>query len=380
MPKTGDAALAAAAIAADARLYFRPTGFVDAPFGRDGQVQRLAGGMLWFSAFDVIAVAAGRRVADHLVAVDRIAAFLADATPRQRAAAETTIARIVAPRPPLTLGERTVRLDQPQVMAILNMTPDSFSDGGRHVGDPAAAADAAVAMAAAGAAIIDVGGESTRPHAATVWEDDEIARTVPVIERLARSGTAVSIDTRKAAVMTAALAAGAAIVNDVSALLYDPRAIDVVAAATCPVVLMHHQGEPATMQDAPHYGDALIEVHDWLEARIAACEAAGIARDRIIVDPGIGFGKTVRHNLALLNGLALFHGLGCPLLLGASRKRLIGALSNEAPVDRRLGGSLALALAGAARGVQLLRVHDVFETVQALHVWRSLRDEALAPN
>jgi dihydropteroate synthase len=213
-----------------------------------------------------------------------------------------------------------------------------------------------------------------------VWEDDEIARTVPVIERLARSGTAVSIDTRKAAVMTAALAAGAAIVNDVSALLYDPRAIDVVAAATCPVVLMHHQGEPATMQDAPHYGDALIEVHDWLEARIAACEAAGIARDRIIVDPGIGFGQTVRHNLALLNGLALFHGLGCPLLLGASRKRLIGALSNEAPVDRRLGGSLALALAGAARGVQLLRVHDVFETVQALHVWRSLRDEALAPN
>lgn len=377
MSSTEPGPLSTGAIAADARLYLCPTGFVDAPFGRDGQVLRLAGGMLWFSAFDVIAVAGGRRVADLLIPVERMAAFLESVSPEQRAAAQGVIARIVAPRAPLVLGARTVRLDQPQVMAILNLTPDSFSDGGRHIGDPAAAADAAVAMAAAGAAIIDIGGESTRPRAPTVWEGDEIARTVPVIERLARSETAVSIDTRKAAVMEAALTAGAGIVNDVSALLYDPRSIEVIAAATCPIVLMHHQGEPATMQDAPHYADALIEVYDWLEARIAACEAAGIVRGRIILDPGIGFGKAVRHNLALLNGLALLHGLGCPLLLGASRKRLIGALSNEAPVGERLGGSLALALAGAARGVQLLRVHDVPETVQALHIWRGLRDEAL---
>ncbi|WP_380878992.1 dihydropteroate synthase [Sphingomonas sp. DBB INV C78] len=362
-----------------ARLYFRPTAFAGAPFDRDGQVLRLAGGMLWFAAFDVIAVDGGRRVADRLVPVEALEAFLDSLAPAQADAARITIGRITALRAPLQLGQRTVRLDQPQVMAILNMTPDSFSDGGRHVDDAAAAADVGMAMAAEGAAIIDVGGESTRPGAATVWEGDEIARTVPVIERLARGGAAVSIDTRKAGVMEAALAAGAHIVNDVSALLWDDRSAAVVAAAGCPVVLMHHQGDPQTMQNDPRYGDPLIEVYDWLEDRIAAAEAAGIARDRIIVDPGIGFGKTVRHNLAILNGLAMFHGLGCALLLGASRKRLIGALAGEAPADRRLGGSIALALAGANAGAQILRVHDAFETVQALKIWRGMRDEALSP-
>lgn len=362
-----------------ARLYFRPTGFVGAPFDRDGQALRLAGGMTWFSAFDVIAVDGGRRVADRLVPVERIDPFIDGLSPAQAEAARATIARIVAPRAPLKLGERVVRLDQPQVMAILNVTPDSFSDGGRHEGDAARAADLGVALAAEGAAIIDVGGESTRPGAATVWEGDEIARTAPVIGRLARAGPAISIDTRKAAVMEAAIAAGAHIVNDVSALLWDGRAAEVAARAGCPVVLMHHRGDPQTMQDDPRYGDVLIEVYDWLEDRIAAAEAAGIRRDAIIVDPGIGFGKTVRHNLAIMNGLALFHGLGCPVLLGASRKRLIGALADEAPADRRLGGSIALALAGANAGVQLIRVHDVFETVQALKIWRGMRDEALSP-
>jgi len=362
-----------------ARLYLRPTGFVDAPFGRDGQVMRLAGGMLWFGAVEVIAVEGGRRVAERLVPVERLEEFLGELTIDQAHAAEDMIARITRPRPPLKLGGRTVPLDQPQVMAILNMTPDSFSDGGVHRDDPAAAASAGMAMAAAGAAIIDVGGESTRPGAQTVWEGDEIARVAPVIERLVAAGAAVSIDTRKASVMEAALAKGAHIVNDVSALTWDDRAIEVLAGRDCPVVLMHHQGAPGTMQDRPSYGDALIEIYDWLEARIAAAEAGGIARDRIIVDPGIGFGKSVRHNLAILNGLSLFHGLGCPILLGASRKRIIGALSNEAPVSERLGGSVALALLGAAQGVQILRVHDVPETVQALRVWRGMRDEALSP-
>lgn len=363
----------------EARLYLRPTALVDAPFGRDGQVLRLAGGMLWFAAFEVIGVADGRRCVEELVPVERLDTFLPGLSNAQQASAHETIARITRPRAPLTLGERVVRMDQPQVMAILNMTPDSFSDGGSHVGDPAGAADVAVSMAAAGAAIIDIGGESTRPGAAMVWEGDEIARTQPVIERLARTGTAISIDTRKASVMEAALAAGAHLVNDVSALLYDPRSIEVIARATCPVVLMHHQGSPETMQDAPHYADPLIEVYDWLAARIAAAEQAGIARERIIVDPGIGFGKNVRHNLAILNGLALLHGLGCPILLGASRKRFIGALSNEAPASERLGGSVALAVMGAMQGAQLLRVHDVAETVQALRIWRGLRDEALTP-
>jgi dihydropteroate synthase len=252
-------------------------------------------------------------------------------------------ARITAPRAPLQLGQRTVRLDQPQVMGIVNATPDSFSDGGSYA-DAASAAEAGAVMASQGAAIIDVGGESTRPGASEVWEGDEIERVLPVVQQLAAGGNAVSIDTRKSGVMTAAIGAGAAMVNDVSALLWDPQSADVVAKAGVPIVLMHHRGDPATMQDAPRYDDVLVEVYEWLEDRIAAAEEAGIAREKILVDPGIGFGKTVAHNLELMNGLALFHGLGCPVVVGASRKRMIGALSNEAPADQRLAGSLMLAL------------------------------------
>jgi dihydropteroate synthase len=364
---------------APARLYFRPTGFIDAPFGFDGQFARLAGGLQFFSAWEVIAVEDGRRSGSSLVPVDRMPAFLPSLTPDQAEAGQAAMNRATCARPPLQLGARTIRLDQPQVMGILNMTPDSFSGGSEHLDDPAGAAAIGGAMAAAGAAIIDVGGESTRPGAATVWEEDEKARILPVVERLAVSGTAVSLDTRKASVMEAGLAAGAHLINDVSALLFDPRALDVVASGTAPIVLMHYPGKA----DDPHahsgYRDALIETFDWLETRIAAVEAAGVARSRIIADPGIGFGKGVADNLAILNGLALFHTLGVPILLGASRKRIIGALSNEAPTDRRLGGSIALALKGAEQGVQMLRVHDVPETVQALHIWRGMRDEALSP-
>jgi len=363
-----------------ARLYFLPTAFVATPFGRDdGEVARLAAGHIWFSAYEVIAVDAGTRVGSHLVPVGEIETFIGTLADDQAEMARRTIGRITAVRPPLEFGERALRLDQPHIMLILNMTPDSFSDGGVHQDDPGAAVARALDSVARGAAIVDVGGESTRPGAKPVWEGDEIARVEPVIAQLAQAGAIVSIDTRKGAVMTAALNAGAAIVNDVSALSYDPEAAALLAARDCPVVLMHHQGDPATMQQHPHYDDALIEVYDWLEERIAFAEAAGIARRRIIIDPGIGFGKKLRHNLQLLNGLALFHGLGCPILLGASRKRIIGALSNEAPVDERLGGSVALALHGAQMGAQILRVHDVPETLQAIRVWRGLRDEALTP-
>jgi len=286
-------------------------------------------------------------------------------------------AMITAPRAPPQLGERMLRFDQPLVAAILNVTPDSFSDGGKHVDDPAAAAAAGIDMAAAGATMIDVGGESTRPGAAAVWEGDEIARLVPVVERLARAGAIVSVDTRKAGVMAATLAAGAHIVNDVAALLWDDRALEVVAASGCPVVLMHSPDPREGGHGRTGYANVVTDVFDWLEARIAAVVAGGVDRTRIIVDPGIGFGKTLADNLALLNGLAMFHGLGCPILLGASRKRLIGALSNEAPVGDRLAGSLALALKGVEAGVQILRVHDVAETVQALRVWRGMRDLAL---
>jgi dihydropteroate synthase len=285
---------------------------------------------------------------------------------------------VTSPRPPLQLGDRTIRLDQPQVMGIVNVTPDSFSDGGRFA-DASAAASAGADMATAGAAIIDVGGESTRPGAKLVWEGEEIERAVPVIRQLAAGGAAVSIDTRKADVMTAALEAGARLVNDVSALTYDDRSAEIIAAAGVPVVLMHHRGNPATMQQDPRYDDVLVEVYLWFEERIVAAQAAGIARDKILIDPGFGFGKNVSHNLELMNGLAIFHTLGCPVVVGASRKRTIGALSNEAPSDQRLGGSLAFALKAVEQGVQIVRVHDVPETVQALRVWRGLKDQALTP-
>lgn len=357
------------------RTYLRPTAFVDAPFGFGEKTKRLAGGLLWFSAVEAIACDGSGKAAAELIPVEEIEPAL----DRLGDGARRTWERLVAPRAALALGSRTVRLDQPQAVGILNVTPDSFSDGGAHE-DADRAAEAGFAMAAAGAAIVDVGGESTRPGAKPVWEGDEIERVLPVVQRLAASGTAISIDTRKAAVMEAALGAGAALVNDVSGLTFDPRAAQVVAAAGCPVVLMHHQGPPETMQQAPHYDRPVaLEVYDWLEERIEAAVAAGIDRGRIVVDPGIGFGKNVQHNLQVLNHLSLFHGLGCPVMLGASRKRMIGALANEAPAGERLGGSLALALKGAEQGIQLLRVHDVPETVQAIRVWRGLRDAALTP-
>jgi len=353
------------------RTLLRPTAFVDSPFGNDGKVARLAGGMNWFAAVELIRVEGHKRVGAELAPVEGIEDRLDQETAAQWKALTTA-------RAPLHLGERTIRLDQPQVMGIVNVTPDSFSDGGQFA-DANAAADGGADMAAQGAAILDVGGESTRPGAKAVWEGDEIGRIVPVIRQLVGGGAAVSVDTRKADVMTAALEAGARMINDVSALTYDGRSAGVIAASDVPVVLMHHNGPPETMQDDPHYADVLVEVYLWLEERIAEAESAGMTRERILIDPGFGFGKNVGHNLELMNGLAIFHSLGCPVVVGASRKRTIGALSGEAPVERRLGGSIAFALKAVEQGAQLLRVHDVFETVQALRVWRGLRDQALTP-
>ena len=353
------------------RTLLRPTAFVDSPFGHDGKVARVAGGLNWFAAVELIQVDGHSRVATELVPVEGIESRFDDDMASQWKA-------LTGPRAPLLLGERTIRLDQPQVMGIVNATPDSFSDGGQFA-DANGAAEAGAEFSAQGAAIIDIGGESTRPGAKLVWEGDEIERVIPVISQLVRGGVAVSVDTRKADVMTAAMAAGAQMINDVSALTYDGRSAGVIAASSVPIVLMHHKGAPETMQDDPRYDDVLVEVYLWLEERIAAAERTGIPRDRILVDPGFGFGKNVAHNLELMNGLALFHSLGCPIVVGASRKRTIGALSNEAPVDKRLGGSIAFALKAAEQGAQIVRVHDVFETVQALRVWRGMRDQALTP-
>ena len=353
------------------RTLLRPTAFVDSPFGHDGQVERLAGGLNWFAAVELLKVEDGKRVTSELVSVQDVASRIDDLTSTQWEA-------LTGQRTALSLGERTIRLDQPQVMGIVNATPDSFSDGGRF-GDPGDAAAAGARMSEAGAAIVDVGGESTRPGAKPVWEGDEVERAIPVIRQLAAGGTAVSVDTRKAEVMSAAIDAGARLINDVSALTYDPRSAGVVAKANVPIVLMHHQGPPETMQQNPRYDDVVVEVYDWFEERIATAEEAGISRSNILIDIGFGFGKSVAHNLELMNNLALFHSLGCPIVVGASRKRTIGALSNEAPADERLGGSLAFALKAVEQGAQIVRVHDVPETVQALKIWRGLRDQALTP-
>ncbi len=259
----------------------------------------------------------------------------------------------------------------PKVMGILNVTPDSFSDGGR-LASTADAVRAAAAMMEAGASIIDVGGESTRPGAREVPADEELARVLPVLRALAAENIPASIDSRKAAVMRAALDAGACMINDVSALLFDPGSLGVAAACGAQVVLMHHQGSPETMQANPSYADVVADVRAFLAERIAACEAAGIARDRLIADPGIGFGKTIEHNLALLRNLGALAPSGVPLLVGASRKKLIEHLAGPADVAHRLGGSLAIALHAAAAGAAWVRVHDVPETVQALRVRAAL--------
>ncbi len=256
-------------------------------------------------------------------------------------------------------------------MGIVNVTPDSFSDGGETV-DAAAAVERGLAFAREGADIIDVGGESTRPGAKPVPVAEEVRRVVPVIEALVARGLVVSIDTRHAEVIAAALNAGARIINDVTALQGDPRSLSLIAASEASVVLMHMQGEPRTMQDDPRYGDVVAEVGDFLAQRVAACEAAGIQRHRIAIDPGIGFGKTLAHNLAVLRHLAVFRRLGCALLIGASRKSFIARISRNEPPLQRLGGSIAAALAAVAAGAHILRVHDVAATQQALKVWRAI--------
>lgn len=263
-------------------------------------------------------------------------------------------------------------LDRPLVMGIVNTTPDSFSDGGFNF-DPRTAIANALSMVEAGADIIDVGGESTRPGAAPVMRDEELARVLPVVRALAEQGIVVSIDTRHAAVMEAAVTAGARIINDVTALEGDADSLAVAVRTGADLCLMHMQGRPQSMQDSPVYDCAPLDIYDYLAGRIRACEQAGIPAARIVTDPGIGFGKNPAHNAQILASLALYHGLGCPILLGASRKRFIAALSrDEAPTDR-LPGTLAAHLAGLDAGAQIIRAHDVPETVQAVKVWRAMK-------
>lgn len=328
-------------------IYYRPIAMNDP--ARPKEALPLAGGWTWFSQVEVLTRGAPARIAS-----------LADLDGETRD-------RLSAPR--ADFGG--LSLDRPRIMGILNITPDSFSDGGLFLKPEAAMMQARVMASAAD--ILDIGGESTRPGAAEVAAAEETRRTAPVIAALRDGGLdlPISIDTRKASVAAAAFAAGATILNDVTALQFDPAMAGVAVALGAPVVLMHSIATPATMQEDPQYDDVLLDVYDALAARLAQAEAAGIARARLAVDPGIGFGKTLQHNLTLLSRLSLFHNLGVPVLLGASRKRFIGTIGAEAEAQKRVPGSLAVALAGVAQGMQMIRVHDVAETRQAVALWQA---------
>lgn len=349
-------------------IYLRPTGLF-MPRGNGASDQQIWGGLplagtrLAFSAVEIIergGSGASRRVVGLGDVFDRDWG-------RGTLAAADLVEHMRGTRPRLA----GLSLERPRIMGILNVTPDSFSDGGHHASVEAAIAHG-LRLAGDGADILDIGGESTRPGSDPVSLADELARVLPVIEGLAgKTDARISIDTRKAEVMARAAAAGADIINDVSALTYDPDAPAAAIESSLPVILMHARGDPKTMQQAPSYGDVLLDVFDFLEHRIAALEAAGLPRQRLLVDPGIGFGKTVAHNLELMSGLSLLHGLGVPLLVGASRKGFIGALTGVAVAADRVAGSIGAALAAVAQGAHIVRVHDVRATREALTVWEA---------
>jgi dihydropteroate synthase len=366
-------------------IYVRPTGLfpasgrpADAPAGStvssgpadeahdDGPAEvrggfRLAGGWLDFAALDIYE-RNGARVDRRITGLGE---FFEKDWGRRTLNASDMFEFVLAPRSRLA----GLPLDRPRLMGIVNVTPDSFSDGGK-LDSVQAAIEHAFRLEEEGADILDIGGESTRPGAAPVTVAEELARVLPVIEGLAgKTRSLLSIDTRNAAVMRAAARAGCDLINDVSALTHDPQSLEAAAETGLPVVLMHAQGDPRTMQEQPAYDHVLLDVFDYLEARIDACLRAGIPRNRLIADPGIGFGKTLEHNLSLLAGASLFHGLGVPVLIGASRKGMIGALTGIKAPDERVHGSVGVALAAAAQGCQILRVHDVAATRQALTVW-----------
>ncbi|CAK0766607.1 dihydropteroate synthase [uncultured Gammaproteobacteria bacterium] len=355
------------ALGEQAQVYLRPLGLMPVAAWAAGAAVPLAGGRHAFASAEVI-VRDRAAITRAIAPLDQIMAW---GWQRGRAVAtrlDQLLAALTRRREPFG----GLDLNRPRLMGIVNVTPDSFSDGGDFF-DQATAISHGEALLTAGADWLDIGGESTRPGAVPIAPAEELRRVLPIIAHFAGRGVPISIDTRNAKTMRAALVAGAAVVNDISALTHDHTAASAVAEAGAAVVLMHMQGEPDTMQEAPHYDDAALDVFDWLERRVVAAVAAGIPLSRIAVDPGIGFGKTLGHNLDILRQLSLFHGLGAALALGVSRKRFIAALANGAPSPKqRVPGSLAAGLEGLNQGAQILRVHDVGETTQARAVWEAL--------
>lgn len=343
--------------------FLRPDGLIYGRAAREavacGEAGRLAGGRAGFVCAELLGGADGAGPSRLLSFADLNASSDPDISLRLK--------RLTAPRPALA----GLDWSRTHVMGIVNVTPDSFSDGGLYQEADIAIAQGGI-LADEGADILDIGGESTRPGAAEVDEAKEMARIGPVLDGLTSGNVPLSIDTRKASVMAMAAAHGAAMLNDVSALEFDPGSVEAARETGLPVVLMHAQGTPGAMQDDPHYDDVLVEVCSYLEKRISICEQAGLAREKLIVDPGIGFGKNLEHNLSLLAGMSALHGLGCPVLLGASRKRFIAELSGGQDAAQRLPGSLAAVFQAASQAVQIVRVHDVAPTRQALDVAQAM--------
>jgi len=353
-------------------LYLRPIDLMGGAGGRaackTGAAQSLAGGPLAFRNVELIARgAAGVRAWQASLREVR------EWAEERGGYAAKRIARLEAnltyARPPFA----NVSLDHPHLFGILNVTPDSFSDGGDYVHPDRAIAYGGF-LTKEGAAIVDIGGESTRPGAEPVGVEEEIARVLPVIGAIASQGAIISIDSRHADVMAAALDAGALVLNDVTALTHESASLALATERRVPVVLMHKQGDPRTMQDAPDYDDVVLDIFDYLEARVAACEEAGIVRGNLCVDPGIGFGKTLGDNLEILGKLSLFQGLGTAVMVGVSRKSFLLHTHPGLEPKERLAASIAAGLGCLNQGVQFLRVHDIPESAQALRVWLALRN------
>lgn len=365
-----------------ASVYLFPIAYTAGPQSDEGHVIQLAGSMVYADRFALVLRENGKVAHRWTFGVRQADAMLREPGDELTREAQRQWHNFQLKHGPLEMGDRAIRLDQPQIMGILNVTPDSFSDGGEFLDKDEAGRRHAAEMLGAGAALIDIGGESTRPGGPATWEGDEISRISPAVEYVRAMGGAVSIDTRRSAVLQAGLERGAHMLNDVTAMRYDPAMLDMVAQSMIPVVLMHSPGRGEDVHEMDsvvggEYEDVVTDVYDSLRASRDRALAAGVPAESILIDPGIGFGKSVNDNLALMNALPLFHGLGSPLLVGVSRKRMIGALSNEEDASNRLGGSIALAVKALDAGVHMLRVHDVRETVQARNVWRGMRDASL---
>ena len=352
------------------KIYVQPLGLVRGPIHCDRVFKNLTDGNIYFAAVRIIS-RTKQGLEEKIVSIVDLDNFFKKKSSTVAEKIKTILNNIESPRGALMLNNGSViGWKKPVIQGVLNVTPDSFSDGGQY-SDIELARPHAHEMISAGADIIDIGGETTKPGAQSVSIKSEKDRVLPVIKNLATLNFPLSIDSRNAEVMNDAIQNGAHIINDVSALGHDLKSIGVVKKEDVPIILMHAQGAPEIMQNNPQYSHILLDIYDYLESRIKMCIDAGIDKNKIIADPGIGFGKTVDHNLEILNGLSIFHGLGVPLLVGTSRKSFIGKITGEKVAENRVSGSIAAMLLSLEQGVQIVRVHDVEQATQAISVWNA---------